>query len=487
MRTMRRPLVVLGATLALTSAGAAHANGRYPLANQLLIDPADPSHLVARSTFGLLDSRDDGASFGWLCENLIGSLGSTEDPSIGLTAGGTLLAASSVGLSASQDGGCSWHAAPGLPAGRFGVDLTVDPSPPHEAFAIESATVDGSYSLYLVKTSDDGASFYDVGSPLHGVIGETVEIAPSRSQRLYLSGLLASGASAIERSDDAGLSWTELPLTAAASSELVFVSAVDPHDADTLYVRIRSLTGAPGRLLVSHDAGASFSEIWSRPGDVAGFALSADGSQLAVGGPDSGLFVAKTSDYVFQKQGTLGPSCLAFRGDELFACANEGIDHFSIGVSTDLGAHFSTKLNLPTILPRTCASSTSTQICASQWAIVAPNIGADLVPATEAGTGADAGAWLDATSPIDARADASLEAPASSGCACRVGPPRAPRSRSAASRDERNSWLGLLLLPLVAVFRVIGRSRSTRRPNLETTRRTLCPRERSRIRSSARS
>ena len=268
-----------------------------------MVDPGDPGHLVVRTTFGILESHDSGATFGWICETLIGSLGSTEDPAIAVTAGGTTLAASSVGLSTSADGGCSWRAAPGLADGRFGIDVAVVPSHPHEAFAIESARIGGEYNLYVVKTGDDGASFQDVGSPLQRVIGETIEIAPSRSERVYLSGrLIDSSMSAIERSDDGGQTWTEFAMAGVAATDLVFIGAVDPRDPDVLFVRIRSLDGTYGRVLVSHDAGATFTEIWSTAGDVAGFALSADGALLAVGGPESGLYVAHTSDFVFQQR-----------------------------------------------------------------------------------------------------------------------------------------------------------------------------------------
>ena len=74
-------------------------------------------------------------------------------------------------------------------------------------------------------------------------------------------------------------------MAGVAATDLVFIGAVNPRDPDVLFVRIRSLDGAYGRVLVSQDAGATFTEIWSTNGDVAGFALSADGALLAVGGP----------------------------------------------------------------------------------------------------------------------------------------------------------------------------------------------------------
>ena len=40
------------------------ANGRFPLANQLVVDPTNPDHMVARATFGILDTHDNGARRG---------------------------------------------------------------------------------------------------------------------------------------------------------------------------------------------------------------------------------------------------------------------------------------------------------------------------------------------------------------------------------------------------------------------------------------
>src|SRR5258706_6849694 len=69
----------------------AQANGRYPLANQLVVDPGAPDHLVARTTFGLLSSHDTGKSWTWICEDALGALDNSEDPAIAVTADGSIL------------------------------------------------------------------------------------------------------------------------------------------------------------------------------------------------------------------------------------------------------------------------------------------------------------------------------------------------------------------------------------------------------------
>src|SRR5690242_9544521 len=76
-----RCVLIAGIAGLFLLSGAARANGRYPLADQIVIDPGNPSHIVARSTFGLLDSDDGGKNFRWICETAIGYFG-VEDPPI---------------------------------------------------------------------------------------------------------------------------------------------------------------------------------------------------------------------------------------------------------------------------------------------------------------------------------------------------------------------------------------------------------------------
>ncbi len=133
-----------------TRALPARANGRYPLANQLVARPGDASHLVARSTFGLLRSDDAGATWTWVCEDALGMLDVAEDPSLALTGDGTTVVAYSQGINVSHDG-CTWTPAVGIPAGRFAVDVTVSPARPHDVLAIE---------LSINNSSDAGAGGY---------------------------------------------------------------------------------------------------------------------------------------------------------------------------------------------------------------------------------------------------------------------------------------------------------------------------------------
>jgi hypothetical protein len=156
-----------------------------------------------------------------------------------------------------------------------------------------------------------------------------------------------------------------------------FIGGVDPLNPDVVFVRVKVMENTIGRVVMTRDAGATWTQVWRGQGDVAGFALSGDGMTLAVGGPDSGLNVASTSDFVFSKPNPLGPSCLTWAGGRLFACAKEAIDFFSIGVSDDKGVNFTPVLHFPDIMPRACSAGSSAAVCGTVWSSVAAAIGID--------------------------------------------------------------------------------------------------------------
>ena len=407
------------------------ANGRYPMANQLVARPGAPDHLVARSTFGLLRSDDGGASWTWVCEEALGMLDAAEDPSLAVTGDGSTLVAYSQGLSVSHDG-CSWSPATGIPAGRFGVDVTVSPTRPHAALAIQLEIAGGGYGLHLVTSTDDGATWAEAGQPIPGLLGATVEVAPSNPGRVYISGnVVATGAPLLARSDDGGLTFVQQPIAGAPADANPFIGAVDGADPDVVYLRLSPTAAAPAQVIVTRDGGATFAVLVTLPGDVSGFALSSDGATLAVGGVDSGLFVGSSAGGAFPLTGGIKPSCLTWVGTRLFACARESIDRFSIAVSDDLGAHFAPQLRLADVAPAACPATSTAGVCALRWPQVAATIGADAgTPVTDAGA-------APATTP--------------SGCSCAlVSPPRAV---------ELAWWTLLFAIALIRLFP----SRSARR------------------------
>ena len=401
-RAARLATAIALAGLVWLAAPDARANGRYPLADQIVVDPGNPAHLVARATFGLLDSDDGGQNFRWICEKAVGYFG-VEDPPIAVTANGSAVVASSKGISISADGGCTWIRNPGLDGTWFGVDVTVIPARPHEALALLSSFVDGAYAVSIMKTTDDGVTWDRVAGSLGtSFLATTLEVAASNPDRIYVSGkALPDGNAVMLRSDDGGGTWARFSLELSGAYS-IFIGAVDPRNPDVVYLRTNA--DDIGRVLVSNDGAATWKEVWQAPGDVSGFALSSDGAMLAVGGSSVGVSIASTTDYAFRKTSNVGAYCLTFWGDKLLVCTKEAIDQFSIGISDDLGEHFAPLLHLGDVLPRACAVDASAGVCALEWSDIATTIGAD------------AGAR-----PADAGNGAGGDQAASRGCGCSLG------------------------------------------------------------------
>src|SRR5437868_6340998 len=91
--------------ISLVSPRPARANGRFPQASQIVFAPGDPHTMVMRTTFGLLVSHDDGASWQWVCEAAIGLGTAQEDPCYGVTTAGTIVGGLWQGLAVSPDTG----------------------------------------------------------------------------------------------------------------------------------------------------------------------------------------------------------------------------------------------------------------------------------------------------------------------------------------------------------------------------------------------
>jgi hypothetical protein len=380
--------VCAGALAALYPRPAA-ANGRFPAANQLYFSPSDANLVVLRTTFGILISHDAGASWVWLCEDALGlSSASSQDPALGITAGGSLVAGVSWAIEVSPDMGCTWRAQGGALKNEVIVDVAVRPDAPHTVVALQSSyslDVDGDgghgFVTQVFESTDDGANWSPIGAPIDpDVAATTIDVAASDPHRLYVSarhiateagtGIAAS----LFVSVDDGAHWTERPLPSLdpAKESGVFIGAVDPTNADIVYLRSgqNAPSLAPSRLFVTGDAGKSFQVPLTLTGQMQGFALSPDGKTLHVGGSKDGLLVASTANLGFPDAfTTVAPSsslhveCLAAHGGDLWACSDE-VSGFIAGVSSNAGATFTPKLHLASIqMPIQCDPDAAAAQC----------------------------------------------------------------------------------------------------------------------------
>jgi hypothetical protein len=421
--------------LSFASSTPARANGRFPAANQLVVSPTDPTFLVLRTTFGILFSHDRGANWDWICEKAIG-YGGVEDPSMGMTAS-SVLAGTFEGLSVSTDKGCGWAFANTDQV----VDVVVEHGDPKSAFAITSkysGEGDGGETLFATKvlaTSDDGAHFTTLTGTIEAdILAETIEVAASDPHRLYVSGVKTDAAGttvgAFLVSKDDGANYTQYAIAMDPKTERApFISAVDPSNADRVYVRVKGTNGT--RLLVTDDGGVTFRTVLTAQGDLLGFALSADGAKVYIGGPNDGLLVAARDTLKFTQTSSIQVQCLTMIGTTLFACSNEA-SGFIVGTSADDGKTFTPSLHLGCLRgPLACAASASSTQCVADFPALQQQlgVGATCGPVTP---GSDAGPTPtpDAGTPDAGTPITPAPAPSASG-GCNAAP--SPRTAFAGS------------------------------------------------------
>ncbi|MFO0586223.1 MAG: sialidase family protein [Polyangiaceae bacterium] len=368
----------LGALTVLAAASPARANGRYPAAGLVAIDPSDPKHVVVRATYGVLSTVDDGATWTWVCEQSVG-FSDNEDPMVSITKDGTIVAGTFNGLSSSTDRACSFAFAGGDLADRFAVDLSVEkPSPDHVLAIVSNGIGGGKFETRVYESLDDAKTWSQAGVDLpQDFLGLSIDSAPSDTQRIYTTGRFGSPdyTGAVMRSDDRGQTWTKLPIPSSNDQAPPYLSAIDPADPDRAYVRLD--TADADVLMVTSDGGMTWAEAFKGTGPLLGFALSPDGQTVAVGGEKDGLWTAPKDTLMFTKVSDVGVRCLTWTPDRLYACADEFKDGFHVGYSTNDGKTFKAYEHLASICPQECpAGSTTAEKCGDQWGLVSLTINA---------------------------------------------------------------------------------------------------------------
>ena len=333
--------------------------------------PDRPGSLALRSTFGLLFSEDAGESWDWVCERAVGYSG-TQDPMLAPMADGVLLAALNEGIARSDASACSWSFANADVAGWPIIDLSVKRSDSRTAFALawDPSNDDGSaaYRARLLVTEDNGQNFATLPAGLDpSVLVMTIDLAPSDARRVYLSGVRSTdagrtGVFLVSRDGAQSFSSHAVPFETGVDQG-VYIAAVDPNDADTVYLRTSS--ASVGRLIVTKDGGTSFSTAFTGSPLLA-FALTPDGRDLYFGGAN-GIYAGSADELAFEQRSSLRCLCLTATEDTLYACSDE-YNGFTLGASRDGGFSFDPKLHLKTVRgPLACADDTPAASCAAEW------------------------------------------------------------------------------------------------------------------------
>ncbi len=380
---------VIAAAAMIAAPSVAFANGRYPAGSQLVIDPTDPQHMVVSATFGLLESRDGGRTFGWMCEAAIGTSGQ-QDLMLAIAGAGNTVVAMFNGITTSSDG-CAFRAVPELANKTMG-DLAGSKSTPHQlvAFWVEFKA-GGTFGSQLVQSNDDGQSWIPVGAALSPELYPlTIDVTPSLPSRVYLSARgdrAKNFGSVLMRSDDGGGTFTSADIPETEEHRLTYIAAVHPTDPDRVYLRVFD---TPSTVIqMSSDGGRTFKKILTGTDQLLGFAISPDGTQMAVGGPNDGLWVGSADGTNLARRSDVGATCLTWTKDALYACADYKVAGFSIGRSTDSGATFEALFRYDHLCGRAACGGDTTARCSEEWELIAPAVGASCADAGAVDAGAE--------------------------------------------------------------------------------------------------
>lgn len=429
-RVFRVLSLALVTIVLVCSTGLARANGRFPAAQAILTVPgSDGLTVFLRATFGVLVSRDGGKSWRWICERALGYEGAW-DPPVAVTRDGRLWVGLERGLSSTLDG-CGVEPATEL-AGETIKDLTTD-SRGDTLWALTGAP-DRRGAVWRRSVASAG-KWERLGLLPEGFNPSTLEVAPSKPSRIYVSGQpFGTIRGWLLRSDDGGKTFVGGKNDLEADGPF-FIADVDPKDADRVVVRHLHTTGSD--VLLTTDAGKTFKNVLNMKSAMFGFAKSADGSTYWAGSglPEHGIFQSKDRGAHFEHVSNRGVLCLhAAPNGRLFVCENPLTPGApAVAVSTDEGKTLSALARFSDVQGPIACGDAGPSVCADAW----PETHTLLTP-REAG----------ATSPSSPREATSP--PRKSTCGCRVvGTP-------ASAPDLL--WTTTGLLPLV----VWGRARRRR-------------------------
>lgn len=347
------------AAVALSSSPAA-ANGRFPATVNIRFHPTDPDFFLVPATFGLLLTKDGGASFQWVCELAIGYTG-TYDPDYVIADNGDIYATTFDGLRVSRDQGCSWEPiGPPLDADKF--ISQIERGPDGRIWAATSSGGDNN----MIYVSDDGQTFRGVlgqsDYPRPKVIDPTwwlsVVTTPADVNRVYVSAYYPdSPARAILRrkttADDT--QWDDLPLddiNFGEANPFFYLVGVSPTDPDVLFGRAVAVVPPLGDALYrSIDGGEHWTKVLEFQQTMNAFTILSDGQTVIAGSTrpcageepstDKGCVrISTQAGAVDTWQATESQpqmACAGQRSDgKLFACGyNFAPDYFAVGSSDD--------------------------------------------------------------------------------------------------------------------------------------------------------
>jgi hypothetical protein len=350
---------VLLSVALLAFAAPGHANGRFPLAQRLFQQGEDDQRLMLSATFGLLVTADRGANWFHLCESSFAFGMAEGDALLEQLPNNTLLAGIYSSLNASSDCGCTWQAV----AAKSDDETIIDIARSGRDDVVALIVTAGAWlppappepSIFSVDFSADSGKTWRKLSNLPPEVTDalTLDVAPSDPSRIYVSAI-GSGSGKLLVSEDGGTSWQSRDIAGSDLANQPYIAAVDPSDADRVFVRtngwVEDENGgqlANDALLVTANAGSDWAEPIRRAGKLFGFSLDASGDGVVVGFGDPvqaarstraeelGIYRATSDRLEFEQVVTGSVSCLRWSGQGLYACFDA--KHVDLGTGFALG------------------------------------------------------------------------------------------------------------------------------------------------------
>lgn len=378
------------------------ANGRFPRAQRLLEDPRDPQHLLLAATYGLLVTRDGGKNWHHVCEGAFAKQASYEgDPLLELSASGAVFAGVDVSLNRSADGACGWSVVLGGTQSEYIPDFTLARDANgqrREIVALHATLAGGRLVTRLQRSRDDAVTFLADAEELALSPALSVDVAPSDANFVYVTGL-ANGVPTLLVSEDAGSSFRARTIPSPSSSDAPYIAAVHPHAPRTLFVRtdgrmlVDDRVAANDALLLSHDAGVTWSLVHRASANLLGFALSPDGASLlfgygatgdAVVAVDASVFGAYHTDFSGSAARRVlagNVTCLTWTARGVYVCSSQQQLGYALGFAPapaglDDFLEPVPLLDLSAVRGPICCGGAETALCSASWPSICVSLGA---------------------------------------------------------------------------------------------------------------
>jgi hypothetical protein len=365
----------------------ARADGALPLSLGILLPQDRPQQVTLATNFGMLISEDAGASWLWTCEQ---SPTTTSGYLYGLgpSPRNRTYALSPVsGLAYSDDGTCTWQRAGGVLATALASDYFIDRTDGNRVLAIAAGREpSGNLSPQSVyASSDGGATFADTAlytAPAStNVVG--LEIAQSDPKVVYLAMYGYPGRHpSLARSADGGGTWETVDVEAALGGNEFRILAVDPEDANLVYLRVVAPTQE--EVWTTRDGGRTFERVVEAANGqlqafarlVSGTVLVGTSTNLPGGGSAGGGYRSVDGGHTFLPW-TLCPQPhivgLGERDGTLYIAGKNYSDGWALATSTDEGltltplSTYDQVRGVAACAASTCAAACASEVMAAVW------------------------------------------------------------------------------------------------------------------------